>query len=129
MLSLPSSADGQDAQPSVEVPSRLPDQRHWRAEQIRIHGRPVRLRLDLLAAASSPAASLCRSLAFQEISEPRSDTCTIEGVIDQRDRWPIKLAISRRGEAANGAAETQSRSFDRLAPLEGFVAPPNPCSG
>lgn len=102
-------------------------QPEWRSEQIATHGRAVRAESDLLAAPNSPVASLCRSLAFESISAPRSDTCIIEGVIDRRDGWPIRLIVSRRGEAANGATEAQFRSFDRVAPLEGFVPPPNPC--
>ena len=128
MLSLPASDAGEKSQFGVGVVSRVPDQSQWRAEQTRFHGRPVRLGLNLLTAETSPAASLCRSLAFQEISEPGSDTCTIEGVIDQRDRWPITLTISRKGKAANGATESQSRTFDRITPLQGFVPPGNPCA-
>jgi hypothetical protein len=129
-LSLPSFAGAYDQ--GLESDYRRLEaasaQNGWRARQIRAHGRPVRLRLDLLSAGSSPAASLCRSLAYSEISEPRSDTCTIEGVIDRRDGWPLTLTLSRKGETASGATENQSRRFDRLAPFQGFVSPANPCS-
>lgn len=108
----------------VHAPS---SQQDWRSEQIARHGRSVRSEINLLSAGSSSAASLCRSLAYGSISELRSDSCNIEGSIDRRDHWPIALTISRRGEAANGATETQSRSFNRVTPLQGFVAPPSPC--
>jgi hypothetical protein len=127
MLPLPASADGEKSQFGVGVLSRVPDQSQWRAEQIRFHGRHVRLELNLLTA-ETPAASLCRSLALQDISEPRRDTCTIAGVIDQRDKWPITLTISRKGKAADGATESHSRTFDRITPLQGFVPPANPCA-
>lgn len=102
-------------------------QHDWRSEQIASHGRAVRSESDLLVAPNSPAAILCRSLDFESISKLRSDTCIIEGVINRRDGWPIRLVVSRRGEAANGATEAQVRSFDRVRPLEGFFPPPDPC--
>lgn len=102
-------------------------QHDWRSEQIASHGQAVRSESDLLASLNSPAAILCRSLAFESISKLRSDTCIIEGVIDRRDGWPIRLVVSRRGKAANGATEAQVRTFDRVKPLEGFFPPPDPC--
>lgn len=105
-----------------------PDQRSWRMEQIKSHGLAVRSEIDLLSAPDSAAASLCRSLAYESAARLRRDSCIIQGAIDGRDGWPIRLTISRRGEAADGATEGRYRSFDRLAPLQGFVAPPDPCS-
>lgn len=109
----------------VNAPSR---QQGWRSEQIGSHGQAVRSEINLLSAAASQAARLCRSLAYRSLSELRSDTCLIEGSIDRRDGWPITLTLSRRGEAPNGATETQSRSFDRVAPLQGFSPPRDPCA-
>jgi len=85
------------------------------------------LHLNALSTASSPAARICRSISYETMSDPRTDTCTIEGVIDRRDGWPITLVISRRGESVSGDTETKSRRFDRVAPLQGYVAPANPC--
>lgn len=128
MLSLPSSAYDQNPDRLAGGPNDRPSQWDWRLREIRTHGRPVRLQLDLRSAPSSPAASLCRSLAYRTISDPRSDTCTIQGVIDRRDGWPITIGISRKGKAADGATESDYRSFNRVVPLQGFVPPSNPCA-
>ena len=128
MLSLPSATYEEDPRLSAATPDPLPDQWNWRSRQIRICGRPVGLRLDLLSDPNSPAASLCRSLTLTNISKPHSDTCTINGVINRRDGWPISIAISRTAEVANGPKATESRNFNRVAPLQGFVPPADPCS-
>lgn len=127
-LQLPSF--GGDLGPAYRAEGSDPgrSQRDWRAMQISSHGRPVRSEINLLSAADSPAARLCRSLSFESTAAMRSDTCIIQGAIDRRDGWPIRMTVSRRGEAADGATERQSRSFDRLAPLQGFAAPANPCT-
>jgi hypothetical protein len=109
----------------VHAPS---SQQDWRSEQIGFHGQAVRSEINLLSAANSPAARLCRALAYRFISELRSDSCIIEGSIDERDGWPITLTVSRRGETPNGATERKSRSFDRVAPLQGFSPPRDPCA-
>jgi hypothetical protein len=127
MLSLPNSAYDQNLDRLAGGPNARPNQWDWRLREIRTHGRPVRLHLDLRSVPSSPAASLCRSLAYRTISDPRSDVCTIQGVIDRRDGWPITIGISRKGKAADGATESDYRSFDRVAPLQGFAPPANPC--
>lgn len=128
MLPLPPAADAYDAAlKRIAAHGPLAGQAALQARQIRDHGRPVRLQLDMLTMADSPAARLCRSLTYREISSPSSDTCTIEGYIDRRDGWPVTLSIAREGETADGAKESESRSFHRLAPLEGFEPPPNPC--
>lgn len=129
MLSLPPAADAYDAAlKRIAEHGPLVGQAAWQARQIRDHGRPVRLRLDMLKAADSPAARLCRSLTYREISNPVNDTCTIEGYIDRRDGWPVTMLIARQGKTADGAKESESRSFVRLAPLEGYVSSPNPCA-
>lgn len=109
----------------VHAPS---SQQDWRSEQIGFHGQAVRSEINLLSGTDSRAARLCRSLAYHSISELRSDNCIIEGSIDRRDGWPITLTVSRRGETPPGATETQSRSFSRVAPLQGFMPPPDPCA-
>lgn len=124
-LSLPNAAPPPD-RPSIGGVTQS-DQQRWRAQEIRNHGRNVRLRVDLLSAGRSPAANICRSLTFETISAARRDTCTIEGVIDRRDGWPITLSISRQGQASDAATETQFRSFSRVKPLQGFALPENPC--
>lgn len=128
MLPLPSSAYDQGLERLAGGPDARPNQWDWRLGEIRIYGRPVGLRLDLRAAVGSPAANLCRSLAYTTLAELSSDTCTIQGVIDRRDGWPITIGISRKGKAANDASENQFRSFDRVTPLQGFTPPANPCS-
>ena len=129
LLSLPPAPDAYDgALEQLAAAGPLVGQASWQALQIRNHGRPVRLQLDMLRSGDSPAARLCRSLTYREISEPRSDTCTIEGIIDRRDGWPLTLLIARKGETAAGAKESESRSFHRLAPLQGFTPPANPCA-
>ncbi|HEX6374127.1 MAG TPA: hypothetical protein VFZ91_00235 [Allosphingosinicella sp.] len=128
MLSLPTSAYDQNLDRLAGQPGGRPDQWDWRLREIRTHGRPVRLQLDLQSAVGSPAASLCRSLAYRTISKPTNDTCTIQGVIDRRDGWPITIGISRKGKAADGATERDYRSFNRVTPLQGFMPPANPCS-
>ena len=129
LLSLPTAPNAYDgALKQIAASGPLTGQYAWRAAQIGSHGRPVRLQLDMLRSGDSPAARLCRALTFREISGPSSDTCTIEGIIDRRDGWPLTLLITRKGETADGAKESNSRSFHRLAPLEGYVLPPRPCA-
>lgn len=104
MLSLAPAADAYDAAlKRIAEHGPLVGQAAWQARQIRDHGRPVRLRLDMLRAADSPAARLCRSLTYREISNPSTDTCTIEGYIDRRDNWPITMLIAREGKTEAGA--------------------------
>jgi hypothetical protein len=101
----------------------------WRLEQIRGPGRPVGLQIDLGSAPpSSPAASLCRSLDYRELSDLRSDHCTIRGVIDRRDGWPITISVTRTGKTAAGATESHTRSFARLQAEHGSVASENRCT-
>lgn len=128
-LPLPSGSGSPPARPARGLAGMdgVSMQRSWRADQIRRHGRNVRLRLDLLPETVGPAAGMCRSLAYQTISAPRKDSCTIEGVIDRRDRWPITLTVSREGEAVDGTTETQFRNFNRVTPLQTFTSPENPC--
>jgi hypothetical protein len=128
-LSLPDTSNPV-SRPSVPESAQrraLSTQYDMRARQIQSHGRHVRLQVNLLSTTRSAAANICRSLAFQRISATRRDSCTIEGVIDRRDGWPITLSISREGETADAATETRYRSFHRLTPLQPFVPPQNPC--
>jgi hypothetical protein len=103
-------------------------QRRWPPAQIQTYGRHVRLRLDLLLDANSGVAGVCRSLTYRSLVQPRIDICTIEGLIDRRDGWPITLTLSRRAQSRDGATESQFRRFDRVAAIDGFVPPANPCS-
>lgn len=100
----------------------------WRLEQIRRHGRPVGLQVDLESTPVSPAASLCRSLDYRELSDLRSDLCTIRGVIDRRDGWPITIGVTRKGERAGGATESHSRNFARMRPEDGLAAREDRCT-
>jgi hypothetical protein len=99
----------------------------WRAAQVRAYGRPARLQLDLMSAGRTSAADLCRSLTYEKVSSRRSDTCTIQGIFDRRDGWPITLFISRKAQFQDGTTESRSWLFQRLTPLEGFVPYSNPC--
>jgi hypothetical protein len=108
---------------------RDPNQYSWRSEQMRLHGREVGLRIDLKRDRSSAAARLCRMLDVTEISNPATDRCSIDAFVDARDGWPIAIGITRNVEARGGGSEWHGRSFSRLAPLEGFVPPADPCGG
>jgi hypothetical protein len=110
----------ESAQPGTQL--------HWVAEQVRDYGRPVTLALDLRSAVNSPAARLCRTLRYSRLRNVRTDSCRVEGVIDRRDGWPMTIMIVREGVAGNRATEMQFRRFNRVAPLQGFVSPPNPCA-
>ncbi len=101
----------------------------WRAAQVGAHGRSARLQLDLLSARRTSPADLCHSLTYEKVSSPRGDSCTIQGIFDRRDGWPITLFISRKAEFQDGTTESRSWLFQRLTPLEGFVPPSNPCRG
>lgn len=129
-LSLPSLVDGVAPGPERDASEGEPlsTQHGWRSTQIRTHGRYVRLQLDLLSDRSSPASGVCRSLAYRGIARPRTDTCTIQGVIDRRDGWPITLSLSRMAQSADGTTEMQFRRFDRITAVEGFVPTTNPCA-
>jgi hypothetical protein len=126
-LSLPNADEHASPARGAEPLEALPAQDAWRAQQIRVHGRPVRLDIDLLSDGASAGAKVCRSLAYEERLKLRTDVCTIKGVIDRRDGWPITITLSRSSEATDGSKENQFRSFRRLTPLEGFVPPANPC--
>ena len=109
---------------SIAEPGR---QLHWLSGQVREHGRAVRLQIDLRSDSHSPAARLCRELRLVRLRRTRVDSCIIEGIIDRRDGWPLTIFMSREAEALNGAKQGESRRFNRVAPLEGFVPPDNPC--
>jgi hypothetical protein len=87
----------------------------------------VRLQLDLLSAGRTPAGDLCRSLNYEKASSRIGDSCTIQGICDRRDGWPITLSISRKAQFRDGTTESRYWLFQRLRPLEGFVPPANPC--
>lgn len=112
----------------IEANIRRETQTYWLGQQIRTHGRAVRLELDLITARDSPAARLCRSVGPSRLSRRHADRCSIEGIIDRRDGWPLTIGLSRQAEASDGTREGQVRIFHRLAPLEGFVTPTNPCT-
>ena len=103
-------------------------QHRWRSEQIRLAGREMGLAVDLMRDRRSPAARVCRTVSVTRVGRPVSDMCRIEGFIDTRDGWPIVISISRSVEATNRATSGEGVTFSRLAPLEGFVAPANPCA-
>jgi hypothetical protein len=131
-LSLPPDSardvrDGLGAEIEAGIPRET--QTYWLGQQVRAHGWAVRLDLDLLADRSSPAAKVCRSVGPTRLSSPQTDRCSIEGIIDRRDGWPLTIGLSRQSEAPDGTTEGHVRIFHRLAPLEGFVPPPNPCAG
>jgi hypothetical protein len=128
-LSLPSAAQGGDPKQEREGArlSTPSSQQGWGPGAAESQGRTVLLRLNLLTDSRSPAARVCRSLPYGGLSRLRSDTCTIEGVIDGRDGWPMTLTLSRKAEFASGATETQFRSFDRVAPPQEPVPPAQVC--
>ncbi|HEX8217509.1 MAG TPA: hypothetical protein VF577_08580 [Allosphingosinicella sp.] len=99
----------------------------WRWQQIQLHGSEFELRVDLLRDRTSPTARLCRTLRPRGATSPLSDLCSIDAVVDRRDGWPIAVNVVRRIRGANRADVHAAKSFSRLAPLQGFVAPPNPC--
>lgn len=105
-----------------------PSQLSWRFALVRDFGRSVGLQFDLRKGADTPAARLCRTLSIQALTGATEDRCSIGGVLDRRDGWPIAFSATRWLRGPNGTWETRSRNFLRLAPLEGFVDPPNPCS-
>ena len=102
-------------------------QNSFRTDMTRAAGREVGLHLNLLTDRTSVAARLCRSMRVRRVGRPVTDECRIEGIIDRRDGWPIFISISRSVTASNHATTSSSAGFSRLAPLEGFVPPPNPC--
>ena len=106
-----------------------PTQSQWLFAEARQHGRSVGRAIDLRVVRHTAQARLCRSLPYNRVQDVRTDTCRVEAVIDRRDGWPITFGIVREGRAANGATEMQLRRFNRVAPLEGFVPPANPCRG
>lgn len=108
-------------------PADPPDQYSWRSEQIRLHGREAALEIDLMTDRSSPAARVCRSVRPHRVGTPARDSCRINAYLDARDGWPIVISIGRSQVATNGATSGWSASFYRLAPLEGFAPPENPC--
>jgi hypothetical protein len=103
------------------------DQRGWRRDQILAAGEEVELELDLATTGDTSAGRICRSVALSTADPVASDRCSIGGFIDRRDGWPIAIGISRSAEGAGGR-EAQTRIFYRVAPAEGFAAPPNLCS-
>lgn len=107
--------------------NRSPSQFDWRGQQIQQHGIEYELRIDLLRDRTSPAARACLSLRPHGATSPLSDLCSIDAVFDRRDGWPIAINFVRRVRGANRANVHAAKSFSRLAPLQGFVAPPNPC--
>jgi hypothetical protein len=114
---------------ATRLPGERPSQWTRQFSAAQEHGRSVGRAIDLLADRRSEQARICRTLPFHTLGELQSDTCRVEAVVDRRDGWPIKISIVREGRAANDATETQMRIFNRLAPLEGFAAPANPCRG
>jgi hypothetical protein len=138
LLALPLPADNAARRSMQELEDRLaqspdqadhPTQAEWRFAQARAHGVSVGRAMDLRVVGATDQARLCRSLAYTRLGEPRTDTCRVEAIIDGRDGWPITIGIVRQGTGPNGATETHYRSFNRVAPLEGFVPPANPCAG
>lgn len=109
---------------SIAEPGR---QLHWLSGQVREYGRAVRLQIDLRSDFRSPAARLCRELRLVRLRRTRIDSCIIEGIIDRRDGWPLTIVMLREAEAPNGAKQGESRRFNRVASLEGFVPPDNSC--
>jgi hypothetical protein len=105
-----------------------PNQYRWRSEQIRRHGREAALEIDLMTDRRSPAARLCRSRPIRSMEQPARDSCRIDAFLDARDGWPIVLGVSRTVEAPGEGTASWTATFYRLAPLEGFAAPPNPCA-
>jgi hypothetical protein len=110
---------------SIVKPDR---QLAWLSAQVRAHGRAVRLQIDLRSDRRSAAARLCRELRFVRVGRPRSDSCTIEGIIHRGDGWPLTIRLGRQAVAVDGGTQGVSRRFARIAPLEGFQPPHNPCS-
>lgn len=110
---------------SIVEPDR---QLAWLSAQVRAHGRAVRLQIDLRSDRRSAAAKLCRELRLVRVGRPRSDSCTIEGIVDRSDGWPLTISLRREAVAVDGGRQGVSRRFTRIAPLEGFQPPHNPCS-
>jgi hypothetical protein len=137
LLALPLPEDDAARTAMQELEDRLeehrsernrPTQSEWRFAQARAHGVSIGRAIDLRVVRDIDQARICRSLPYNRLHDLRTDTCRVEAIIDRRDGWPITLGIVREGRAVNGATETQYRSFNRVAPLEGFEPPPNPCA-
>ncbi len=90
------------------------------------HGREFSRQIKV--AGSDPASRLCRTLEPDSLRARISDTCSIGGVIDARDGWPIVVGISREWKDAPGVSSSAGMIFYRLPPKPRFVAPRNPCA-
>jgi hypothetical protein len=131
MLPLPTVASGRWSESQRRLDEGRedddrPSQFAWNSDQVRLYGREAGLEVDLMRDRRSPAARICRSLQLERAGAPVADRCTIGGFLDSRDGWPIRISVSRTIEAPRGGA-SMSVTFRRLAPLQGFAAPENPC--
>jgi hypothetical protein len=133
-LDLPDVADGRwsrlERQAAAEEDEgsrrRPPNQWQWRSTQIRAAGQEFALEIDLIRDRSSAGARLCRTIRLDGISNRTSDRCEVSGFLDRRDGWPIVISFGRTMRGSGGS-RWRGTTYYRLAPLEGFVAPENPC--
>lgn len=98
----------------------------WKDRMILAHGREFQWKIDV--AGLDSRSQLCRSLEPEKLRAPDSDTCSLGGVIDKRDGWPIVIGISRQWKDTPGVTSSAGMTFYRLPPKSDFVVPPNPCA-
>lgn len=112
--------------PRNELQAQEWDPFSWQDRTILAHGREFRSEIEV--AGSNPASRLCRTLKPETLRARVSDTCSLGGVIDTRDGWPIVIGFSRTWKDAPGVSSSAGMLFHRLPPKPGFVPPPNPCA-
>jgi hypothetical protein len=113
-----------DEQPTAAFDS----QRAWLLAQIAANGETFSLQFDMLAQPNAAVATTCRSQGVEQLAGRIEDRCTISGVLHRGDGWPITLRASRTARTAAGEEYSSETILSRLAPLEDFVAPSNPCA-
>lgn len=111
------------AQPAGEEPT----QHSLRDRTMVEHGEEFSRDVNLLRDRHSPEAEICRIFELREIRSVRTDRCRISAVVDRRDGWPIYVSVRREKVSPNGARSGRADFFSRITPVEGFVAPANPC--
>lgn len=130
-LPIPSFADGRYLEsarkrPKKEVEDADWDASSWQDRTMLAHGREFSRQIEVRG--SDPASRLCRSLKPETLRARISDTCSVQGVIDVRDGWPIAIAFNREWKDAPGVSSSAGMSFYRLPPKPRFVPPRNPCA-
>ena len=98
-----------------------------RFEQMLAHGQEFRIEEQIRPGIRPAVAQVCDSLRPRRLPNAIRDTCTVEAVFDRRNGWPIAISLNRVQEARDRSTSNSGMIFWRVAPLEGFVAPPNLC--